>query len=170
MLKKLNFENDIPLGIEYGDYDKNITASSQQWEKYFPIDAKLNSPTSWCPSSADKDTHPWIQVNFKDVKFITSVTLQGRKDTGSGLQYVTEFRILYSKDGSYFEHLEQFPGLSNVNETIKRWFTIPVPCKAIRLQVLKYNIHPSLRFELGYIPDYLAKIMIENFKMNETPK
>ena len=29
MLKKLTFENDIPLGIEYGDYDKYITASSQ---------------------------------------------------------------------------------------------------------------------------------------------
>ena len=167
MLKKWNLENDISLGIEYGDYDKNITASSQQWEKYFPIDAKLNSPTSWCPSSVDKDNHPWIQVNFKDVKFITSITLQGRKDAD---QYVTKFRILYSKDGSFFEHLEQFPGLSSVNETIKRWFTIPVYCKAIRLQALEYNNHPSLRFELGYIPDYLAQIMIKNFKNNETPK
>ena len=169
MLKKLNLENDIPLGIEYGDYDKKITASSQQWEKYYPIDGKLNSSTCWCPSSSDKDKHPCIQVNFENAKFMTSVTLQGRKDTSSGFQYVTKFRILYSKDGSHFEHLEQFPGLSNVNETIKRWFTIPILCKAIRLQVLEYNIYPSLRFELGYIPDYLARIMIDNFKTNETP-
>ena len=170
MLKKLTFENDIPLGIEYGDYDKYITASSQQWEGYFPINGKLNSSTCWCPSSADKDNHPWIQVNFKNEKFMTSVTLQGRKDTGSGFQYVTKFRILYSKDGSNFEHLEQFKGLSNVNETIKRWFTIPIPCKAIRLQALEYNVYPSLRFELGYIPDYLAQIMIDNVKTYETPK
>ena len=39
---------------------------------------------------------------------MTSVTLQGRKDIGSGFQYVTKFRILYSKDGSYFEYLAQF--------------------------------------------------------------
>ena len=170
MLKKLTFENDIPLGIEYGDYDKYITASSQQWEGYFPINGKLNSSTCWYPSSADKDNHPWIQVNFKNEKFMTSVTLQGRKDTGSGFQYVTKFRILYSKDGSNFEHLEQFNGLSNVNETIKRWFTIPIPCKAIRLQVLEYNTYPSLRFELGYIPDYLVKFIFDDFKANETPK
>ena len=167
MLKKLNFENDIPLGIEYGDYDKNITASSQQWEKYFPIDGKLNSSTCWCPSESDKNNHPWIQVNFKNIKFITSVTLQGRKDCD---QYVTKFRILYSKDESNFEHLEKFGGLSNVNETIKRWFTIPIFCKAIRLQVLEFKNHPSLRFELGYFPDYFAQIIIDNFKTNGTQK
>ena len=48
--------------------------------------------------------------------------------------------------------------------------SIPILCKAIRLQVLDYNVHPSLRFELGYIPDYLAQILIDNVKTNETPK
>ena len=169
MSKLFSFlQNDIPLGIEYGDYDKYITASSQQWEGYYPINGKLNSSTSWCPSSNDKDNHPWIQVNLKEEKFMTSVTLQGRKDTSSGLQYVTKFRVLYSKDGVNFEHLEDFKGLSNVNETIKRWFTIPIPCKAIRLQVLEYSVHPSLRFEFGYIPDYLVKTLLNEFKSNKT--
>ena len=171
MSKLFSFlQNDIPLGIEYGDYDKFITASSQQWEGFYPINGKLNSSTSWCPSSSDKDNHPWIQVNLKEEKFMTSVTLQGRKDTSYGLQYVTKFRVLYSKDGVDFEHLEDFKGLSNVNETIKRWFTIPIPCKAIRLQVLEYSVHPSLRFEFGYIPDYLVKTLLNEFKSNKTIK
>ena len=167
----LNFQNDIPLGIEYGDYDNRISASSHQWEGYYAQNGKLNSSTCWCPADNDKNNHPWIQVNLGEEKYMTSVTLQGRKDTSSSLQYVTKFRVLYSKDGTYFEHLETFQGLNNVNETIKRWFTIPVFCRAIRIQVLEYNVHPSLRFEFGYIPHYLIQTKLkELIGNNETPK
>ena len=157
MSKFFDFKEDIPLGIQYGDYDSKIISSSQQWENYYAINGKLNSSTSWCPSEKDKNNHPWIQVSFLEDKYMTSVTLQGRKDKGSGNQYVTKFRVLYSKDGKNFEHLEEFEGLSDVDQTIKRWFSIPIKCIAIRLQVLEYNIHPSLRFEFGYIPDYLIE-------------
>ena len=92
---------------------------------------------------------------------MTSVTLQGRKDKVSGNQYVTKFRILYSKDGKNFQHLEEFEGLSDVDQTIKRWITIPIKCIAIRLQVLQYYGWPSLRFELGYAPDYLIDTKIK---------
>ena len=114
-----NFNNDIPLGIEFGDYDSQIISSSQQWTGYYAINGKLNSSTSWCPSESDKDKHPWIQVNLNNEKFMTSVTIQGRKDTGHGEQYVTKFRVLYSRDGKNFEHLEQFDGLTSINETVK---------------------------------------------------
>ena len=171
MSRIFDLNNDISLGIEYGDYDNEITSSSQEWEGYYAKDGKLNSSTSWCPANKDKDNHPWIQVNLKEEKFMTSVTLQGRKDTNNGFQYVTKFRVLYSKDGTNFEHLETFQGLTNVNETVKRWFTIPVFCKAIRIQVLEYNIHPSLRFDFGYIPDYLIPIKLKEFNSNnETQK
>ena len=76
-----DFKNDIPLGIEYGDYDDQIIGSSQQWNGYYPVNGKLNSSTCWCPSSADKDKRPWIQVNLRTEKFMTSVTLQGRVDS-----------------------------------------------------------------------------------------
>ena len=166
MSKIFDFKDDISLGIEFGDYDKEIIGSSQQWEGYYPINGKLNSSTCWCPSSADKNNHPWIQVNLKNEKYMTSVTLQGRKD---GNQYVTKFRVLYSKDGVNFEHLEQFPGLSNVSETKKYYFSFPILCRSIRLQVLEYYEHPSLRFEFGYIPDYYfwAKL---NESLKETPQ
>ena len=161
MSKLFNFREDIPLGIQYGDYDSRIIASSQEWENYYPIYGKLNSSTAWCPSSKDKDNHPWIQVSFLEEKFMTSVTLQARNDKTYGNQFVTKFRILYSKDGENFEHLEEFKGLSELDQTIKRWFTIPIKCIAIRLEVLEYNIYPSLRFEFGYIPDYLIEAKIK---------
>ena len=160
-----DFKYDIPLGIEYGDYDDQIIGSSQQWSGYYPVNGKLNSSTAWCPSSDDKDKHPWIQVNLKEEKFMTSVTLQGRKDAN---QYVTKFRVLYSKDGKIFEHLEEFMGLTNVTQTQKYWFNIPVFCKAIKLQVLEYSGHPSLRFEFGYIPNYLVNKKIVYLNSNET--
>ena len=96
MAKIFNFSSDISLGLEYGDYDNQIIGSSQQWEGYYPVNGKLNSKTCWCPSSADKDNHPWIQVNLNNEKFMTSITLQGRTDAFN--QYVTKFRVLYSKD------------------------------------------------------------------------
>ena len=161
MSKLFNFREDIPLGIQYGDYDSRIIASSQEWENYYPINGKLNSSTAWCPSSKDKDNHPWIQVSFLEEKFMTSVTLQARNDKTYGNQFVTKFRILYSKDGENFEHLEEFKGLSELDQTIKRWFTIPIKCIAIRLEVLEYNIHPSLKFEFGYVPDYLIEAKIK---------
>jgi len=161
MSKLFDFNNDIPLGIQYGDYDSRIISSSQEFKNYYASDGKLNSPTAWCPAKSDKDKHPWIQVNLSEEKFITSVTLQGRKDKTYGNQFVTKFRILYSKDGKNFQHLEEFEGLSDVDQTIKRWFTIPIKCIAIRLQVLQYYGWPSLRFELGYAPDYLIDTKIK---------
>ena len=159
-----NFNYDIPLGIEFGDYDSQITASSQQWEGYYPINGKLNSSTCWCPSNSDKDNHPWIQVNLKNEKYMTSVTIQGRKD-GSDPQFVTKFRILYSIDGNNFEHLEQFDGLTTNNETVKRWFRFPILCKSIKIQILEYKNHPFIRFEFGYIPDYIIKAKLYEAKI-----
>ena len=160
-----NFNNDIPLGIEFGDYDSQIISSSQEWTGYYAINGKLNSSTSWCPSGSDKDKHPWIQVNLNNEKFMTSVTIQGRKDTGSGEQYVTKFRVLYSRDGKNFEHLEQFDGLTSINETVKRWFNFPILCKSIRIEILEYHIYPSIRFEFGYIPDYIIKAKLNEAKI-----
>ena len=171
MSKIFGFEEDIPLGIQYGDYDSKITASSKQWVKYYPIDGKLNSSTAWCPAEADKNNHPWIQVNLPKEKYITSITLQGRKDKKFGNQYLTKFRVLYSKDGINFEHLEEFEGLSDVDQTIKRWLSYPIKCIAIRLQALEYNVYPSLRFEVGYVPDYIMEDKIKEIKnKNENPQ
>ena len=171
MSKLFDFKNDIPLGIQYGDYDSRIISSSQEWKNYYATDGKLNSSTSWCPGSSDKNNHPWIQVNLSEDKYMTSVTLQGRKDKGFGNQFVTKFRILYSKDEKNFEHLEEFEGLSDVDQTIKRWFTIPIKCIAIRLQVLEYSCYPSLRFEFGYVPDYLIENKLkELYNSSESSK
>ena len=161
MSKLFDFNNDVPLGIQYGDYDSRLISSSQEFKNYYASNGKLNSPTAWCPAISDKNNHPWIQVSLSEEKFITSVTLQGRKDKAYGNQFVTKFRILYSKDGKNFQHLEEFEGLSDVDQTIKRWFTIPIKCIAIRLQVLEYNCYPSLRFELGYAPDYLIETKVK---------
>ena len=51
--------------------------------------------------------------------------------------------------------------MNEVDQTVKYWFSIPIKCIAIRLQVLDYNVYPSLRFEFGYVPDYMMETKIK---------
>ena len=62
--------------------------------------------------------------------------------------------------------------MNDVDQTVKYWFSIPIKCIAIRLQVLEYSVHPSLRFEFGYVPDYImeAKIKEKNMNYEKTPQ
>ena len=112
MSKLFDFNNDIPLGIQYGDYDSRIISSSQEFKNYYASDGKLNSPTAWCPATSDKDKHPWIQVNLSEEKFITSVTLQGRKDKTYGNQFVTKIQ------NSLFKRWKKFPTSRRIRRLI----------------------------------------------------
>lgn len=144
---------DFSIGIPFGDFDEKIHASSVYNENYNEKGCKLNvmmpsgKASAWCAKAEDKN--PWIEVDFDIALLIDAVSIQGRGDYN---QYVTKFRILQSPDGKHFIHLQEFEGNKDNTSVVKRYFNKPVLTKAIRLQILEFKEHPSLRFDLYYIP------------------
>ena len=59
-------------------------------------------------------------------------------------------------------HLDEFVGNYDNTTVVKRYFKEPIPARIIRLCVLEYYGHPSLRWELHYVLD-------KNYISNNAP-
>ena len=74
---------------------------------------------------------------------------QGRSRSN---QWVVSYRLQYSLDGKTFKVYEGgkvFPGNTKSEETIVKHDIKPaITARYVRLVVVKYNNHPSMRFEL----------------------
>ena len=147
---------DYLVGISYGDFDDKITASSQFDSNYSVKGCKLNKTmtgdhaSSWSAAGNDIE-NPWIQVDLGNEYWINAVSLQGRGDCN---QYVTKFRIKYSlTDENGLRNLDVFEGNKDNTNVVKRVFKEPVLARIIRLYVMGYKEHPSLRWELHYVMD-----------------
>ncbi len=146
---------DYPIGISYGDFDDKITSSSEYNSEHSVKGCKLNQimpsgqSSAWCAGEKDKE-RPWIQVDLGQTLNIKAVSIQGRNDAN---QYVTKFRILWSRDNneSHLLHFYEFEGNNNNYSVVKRIFPQVIPARLIRLQVLSYHEYPSLRWELHYV-------------------
>ncbi|XP_031570498.1 coadhesin-like [Actinia tenebrosa] len=100
---------DIPFGMANGNIsDSQITASSyfinpeRHPDIYLPSRARLNGTSAepdregaWVPNT--KSVGEYLQIDLGSVKMITGVATQGRQ---SWPQWVTEYKISYSKDNS----------------------------------------------------------------------
>ena len=147
---------DYLVGISYGDFDDKITASSEYNKDHSVKGCKLNKTmknghaSSWCAAGSDME-NPWIQVDLGSEYLINAVSLQGR---GDAAQWVTRFRIRYSlTNENDLRNLDEFEGNKDNTSVVKRYFREPIKARIIRLYVLGYNSHPSLRWELHYIID-----------------
>ena len=163
---------DYLVGISYGDFDDKMTASSQYSQDHSVRGSKLNkimkSPhaSSWCAAGSDLE-NPWIQVDLGSEYWINAVSLQGRADSN---QYVTKFRIRYSlTDENNLRNLDVFEGNKDNTSVVKRTFKEPILARVIRLYVLEYVNHPSLRWELHYIMDKKFKGINSNITNNCAP-
>ena len=143
-------EIDYVLGIQYGDFDDQITASSIYDSTYATSNCKLNGPRCWVP--ADSDKNGYIQVKFKNDFYINAISIQGRNKDDKSSQWVTKFRMLWSPDGRNYIHLCELKGNNDDNDTIvKRYLPEAILCKGIRIQPLECHNYRSMRFELHYI-------------------
>ena len=147
---------DYLVGISYGDFDDKLAASSQYNLNHSVKGCKLNKimtgnhSSAWCAAGNDIE-NPWIQVDLGNEYWINAVSLQGR---GDGEQYVTKFRIRYSlTDENGLRNLDVFEGNKDNTNVVKRVFKEPVLARIIRLYVMGYKNHPSLRWELHYVMD-----------------
>ena len=147
---------DYLVGISFGDFDNSITASSEYNSNHSVKGCKLNKTMSnghssaWCASGSNLE-NSWIQVDLGSEYWINAVSLQGRGDCE---QYVTKFRIKYFLiDENNLRNLDVFEGNKDNTTVAKRYFKEPIRARIIRLYVLEYKNHPSLRWELHYVMD-----------------
>ena len=138
--------NDYPLGIQYGDFDDEITTSSDYGSGLIKQNCKLNGSDCWL--AADNDKNGFIQVNLRKGFNICAISIQGRKGTS---QWVTKFRVLWSPDGKEYINLCELKGNIDDNTVEKRYLPEPVFCRGIRIQPLECNGYRSMRFELHYL-------------------
>ena len=95
----------MQLGMQNGKLPNSaISASSQQYLNSGPENSRLHfHPQSgrkgaWIPKF--QDHLPWLQVDFGVETQVTGIATQGRQDAA---QWVKEYTLRYSTDGSYFE-------------------------------------------------------------------
>ena len=89
--------HDYILGIQYGDFDDDITTSSDYDKEYSKYNCKINGPV--CCLAADNDKNGYILVNLRKGFIINAISIQGRNNCD---QYVTKFRVLWSPDGKEY--------------------------------------------------------------------
>ena len=139
-------EIDYNLGIQYGDFDSDITTSSDYGSSLIRANCKLNGDYAWL--ARDDDKNGYIQVDLRNGFYINAISIQGRKDSA---QWVTKFRVLWSPDKKEFINLCELKGNTDNTSVEKRYLPEPIFCKAIRIQPLECNNYRCLRFELHYI-------------------
>ena len=137
---------DYILGIQYGDFDNEITSSSDYGSGLVKLNCKINRPNCWLAS--DNDKNGYIQVNLRNGFIINAISIQGRNGHE---QCVKKFRLLWSPDGKEYINFCELEGNSDNNTVVKRYLPEPILCKGIRIQPLEYNNYRSMRFELHYL-------------------
>ena len=137
---------DYILGIQYGDFDNDITTSSDYGSGLTKVNCKLNGNNCWL--AKDDDKNGYIQVNLRNGFYINAISIQGRKGND---QYVTKFRVLWSEDGQEYINLCELKGNIDDNTVVKRYLPEPVFCKGIRIQPLECQNYRCMRFDLHYL-------------------
>lgn len=101
-----------------------LSASSQYNGNTGPENARLHfyadSGRRGAWVAQKQDHNQWLQVDFGVETVITRIATQGRQDAD---QWVKEYTLRYSTDGSYFKHYQPF-GYTKVtfcNSTLVRY-------------------------------------------------
>eukprot|EP01103_Thecamoeba_quadrilineata_P014996 TRINITY_DN4605_c0_g1_i1.p1 TRINITY_DN4605_c0_g1~~TRINITY_DN4605_c0_g1_i1.p1 ORF type:complete len:183 (+),score=15.01 TRINITY_DN4605_c0_g1_i1:65-613(+) len=139
----------VALGIESGEIPNEfITASSQHDDNHQTKNSRLNyaGPGShaWCAKN-EKGANHWIQIQFPSTFFVTGFAIQPRGDHD---QRVTKLSVSYSLTGINWVDTEAYLGNTTPLKTpVKRDFKQPFRASFVRINILEYHGHPSLRCE-----------------------
>ena len=104
-----NLVCEYKLGMEDGRItDSQITASSELGFEEAAFNARLNSQVTSNRSGAwttgNQDQNPWIQARV-NARWITGIMTQGRNNPGSLEQWVTQYKVQYSNDGTTWTYV-----------------------------------------------------------------
>ena len=129
----------------------NPDESSRQYSGY--------SSSSWRYSQLDHSSRCWIaryaragewmQINAGKLLAVGGVITQGRRDSD---QWVTEYQVQTTKDGSTWTSVGTFSGNRDRNTKVKRMFAKPVDAKSVRFVVQKFWNGVAMRAALVVCP------------------
>jgi len=85
----------------------NFTASSF-YSELEPSKGRLNGPLAWC-SLGDTAGEEYLQIHVPEAESICAIAIQGN-GYSEGDEYVTEFHVKHSEDGSLWKEIEDGPG------------------------------------------------------------
>ncbi|XP_028407274.1 uncharacterized protein LOC114529904, partial [Dendronephthya gigantea] len=146
------------LGMVNGHIkDYQITASStDRLSSYLanPFEARINNTIfsrcgCWSPQS--NSTSEWLQVDFLKQIAVTAVQTQGRNDVD---EWVTQYQVSFSQDGTNFVHLmdgygniQNFIGNSDRTSIVTRALSPKVVARFIRIHPTSWFTAIALRAE-----------------------
>ncbi|XP_028412301.1 uncharacterized protein LOC114535123 [Dendronephthya gigantea] len=137
--------------------DYQITASStDRLSSYLanPFEARINNTIfsrcgCWSPQS--NSTSEWLQVDFLKQIAVTAVQTQGRNDVD---EWVTQYQVSFSQDGTNFAHLmdengniQNFIGNSDRTSIVTRTLSPKVVARFIRIHPTSWFTAIALRAE-----------------------
>jgi hypothetical protein len=79
-------------------------------------------------------------------RLVTGIALQGR--AGKANQYVTRVDLHTSTDGTTWNHEGIYVGCFDQNTVVKRALAAPRQVSFVRLKILEFHGHPSLRMDV----------------------
>ncbi|XP_068225781.1 lactadherin-like isoform X2 [Palaemon carinicauda] len=146
-----------PLGLSTGEVlDWQISASSSypsSWDPGCHIKyARLHQPNgrAWCAGS--KQAGEWILVDLGVPAKVTGLLTQGKGDEE---EWVTSFELSYSLDAYHWHYARDiynnnkvFPANINSHEIRHNYVEPPLVGRFVRVHVVDWHAHPSLRLEL----------------------
>lgn len=112
------------------------------------MSGRLSSPQAW--SAAKSGRNQWYQIDLGSVQWVGGVATKGR---GNYPQWVTKYRIRYSKNGKEWKwaggkHAPWFKGNHDRNTLKEHVFPHPIKIRFIRIYVVKWHAHVSMRVGL----------------------
>ncbi|XP_052769424.1 lactadherin-like [Mya arenaria] len=147
--------------------DSQLTASSSWSETHGPWRARLNSTyhirggeqMRGCWAAATNDQFQYIEVEFANITEVLAVVTRARDNSDGYNQYVTSYRVLYSKNCMIYKTVENedgsdviFVGNTDTTNIVTNRFSTPLEAKCIRINPLSWYGHVSLRFDLVGCP------------------
>ena len=90
-----------------------------------------------------------MQINADEPLAVGGVITQGRRDAD---QWVTEYQVKTTKDGSTWTSVGTFSGNSDRNTKVKQMFAKPVEAKSVRFVVKRWRGVVCMRAALLLCP------------------
>ena len=91
---------------------EDFNASSSYADDLIPSNGRLNGPLAWC-SFGDTAGDEFLQIHAPAAESICAIAIQGN-GYGEGFEYVTEYYVKYSEDGSLWKEIEDESGNTKV--------------------------------------------------------
>lgn len=91
---------------------EDFNASSSFFPDFAPSNGRLNGTLAWCSERATAGDE-YLQIHVPEAESICAIATQG---TGYiyGYEYVTEYYVEHSEDGSLWKQIEEEPGKMKV--------------------------------------------------------